>query len=1360
MPSNGGRANGGGSGNGKSKSNASKSTPRPTGPKRVRAAKSKGTTNAVEKFAGPVHDLDWVMAQWSLLGNKGSPDSKIASNPKSVLSNYVSALTGSPPVYKSRPVFIEGRQMMRVTIVADPAPPPPPSVLGGPSLPPMSEPVIGTGDGSAKDAAKIAAMHAMFQLRALGLVNAANAPTQPKRKLQPLPATAADSDVDPSQAPALEGKTVTLVNGDKIGLEDARVFIDLYCKKYDFASPDVKYKNTSTKGKKVGEASWEASLSIAGSLLGIGQAKSKKEAANAAYLDTARHIDSYGSELWEEYRERKRNNLVAKGQAPPHVAFHVDGQTNAQLARTLHDSESSALYHEAQEMMAQIEREKAQWSNAGDWKEYTEQELANGGDYSQNRRFDLARKSQELMDRLKNYEIDEPMAKMRRQRESLPVTSNAAALLAKINTSSVTVVLAATGSGKTTQLPQLILDDWIMRGEGAQCNIICTQPRRIAAVSVAERVAKERGESLGESVGYQVRFDSSPPAPNGSILFCTTGLFLRRMQTDLNRPADQQGFLDTCTHVCVDEVHERDVDTDLLLFVLRMLLHKRRKQGKREIKVVLMSATIDPILFQQYFAHPDTGQLAPTIEVPGRAFPVKQHYLEDIVQELRDLRLGAREGGWVFQDEIVVKYLERELVPRLEMDPRTGRPIGDIDDLKMPYPLLALVIANVIAKSDEGHVLVFLPGWDEIKAVDEILQDSRNYPLLGINFRTRGYEIHKLHSSVPLAEQQAVFESPPPGVRRIVLSTNIAETSVTIPDVVYVVDSAKCKEKRYDPERRLSQLVSAWTGTSNVRQRAGRAGRHRPGEYYGIVSRARYETMDVHQTVEMLRTDLAQTSMMISGLELPGLKVEDVLSDTIQPPERARIKAAMHTLLQVGAIDHDEKLTSLGRVLLQIPVEVAVGKLCLYGSFFRCLDSTLTLAAILTNRDPFLSPPLLKAEADRAKNKFTPTEFRSDTFAVLNAYNEWWNLQSRGNYSAANEFAHTNFLSKPTLLLIAKVREHILQSLDKAGVLSISGGRDAIAARPGSTFRRHREAKVPASLNVNGDSLPLLSALVATALSPNFAIRVSEKSLRTQQDKSCTIHPSSVNSRRNEKAADLPVTSSKQIYAFVEKSKTGGISDKGGQIFLRGTTLLDPLGYMLFGAASLRRMVNGGIESDQWLPLVGNDYVLDDVENLKSNLDLSMLRVFEGLDIAGSRKATRQGPQDRRDEDDSESDEDLPMERKAAPLSSQEVTDLDTLTSNVVHLLNLYAEARGAGSTVSSRYPSRAPSPFGVRQPSRDVTGSKPATRSATPSSAGGRPSGTALSYGPPDPDSRTTTQSFAVRGTAASSRRPAGERW
>jgi HrpA-like RNA helicase len=205
----------------------------------------------------------------------------------------------------------------------------------------------------------------------------------------------------------------------------------------------------------------------------------------------------------------------------------------------------------------------------------------------------LNQKSQEMRLKLQTYQTDDKVAKLRQQRASLPVTSHASSVLSKIAVSSVVVVLAATGSGKTTQIPQLILDDAISEGKGAECNIVCTQPRRIAAISVAERVAKERGQVLGDQVGYQVRFESKLPKKDGSIMFCTTGLFLRRLQSDLDKTAagggkEGESFLDGVTHVAVDEVHERDVDTDLLLFVLRRLLHERRKMGKKEIKVVLM----------------------------------------------------------------------------------------------------------------------------------------------------------------------------------------------------------------------------------------------------------------------------------------------------------------------------------------------------------------------------------------------------------------------------------------------------------------------------------------------------------------------------------------------------------------------------------------------------------------------------------------------------------------------------------------------------------------------------------------------------------------------------------------------------
>lgn len=246
--------------------------------------------------------------------------------------------------------------------------------------------------------------------------------------------------------------------------------------------------------------------------------------------------------------------------------------------------------------------------------------------------------------------------------------------------------------------------------------------------------------------------------------------------------------------------------------------------------------------------------MTPVVSVPGRSFPVEKFFIETVNKELTSLRLNDYQGGWVFRDEKVQKYLNRELHEPLEINPTTGKVERDNDELDMPWPLVALTVAHVLRKSEDGHVLVFLPGWDDIKAVHTTLLDRQ---LMGINFRDETkYEIHLLHSTIPVADQQKVFTPPSPGVRRVILSTNIAETSVTIPDVVYVVDTGKIKEKRFDPTRHLSSLVTAWVGTSNLNQRAGRAGRHRPGEYYGLLSQRRYDALHTHSTVEMKRTDL------------------------------------------------------------------------------------------------------------------------------------------------------------------------------------------------------------------------------------------------------------------------------------------------------------------------------------------------------------------------------------------------------------------------------------------------------------------------------------------------------------------------
>ncbi len=408
------------------------------------------------------------------------------------------------------------------------------------------------------------------------------------------------------------------------------------------------------------------------------------------------------------------------------------------------------------------------------------------------------------------------------------------------------------------------------------------------------------------------------------------------------------------------------------------------------------------------------------------------------------------------------------------------------EDMDIPFPLIAATVSHIIQESSEGHVLVFLPGWEEISKVQKLLTTGRWI----VDFSD--FEIHLLHSTVPLEAQQAVFRPPKnPHTRRIILTTNIAETSVTIPDVVYVVDSARLKENRYDPERHMTSLVTSWIGSSNVNQRAGRAGRHRPGTYYGVLSRGHCEALNTYQTVEMARVDLTNVVMHVKALNFPNMDVKSVLGATIEPPDPQRIDIALEALRVAGALDTEENLTALGRILLQIPVDVHVGRLVLYGSFFRCLDDALTLAAILSSRDPWLCPMMMKAEARKAKASWLPPDFRSDILATWKAYNAWNKMMSERRFIEAHQFCQDNFLSRLTLLSMQKLRSQILSSLRQAGVLR---------ATTQGPIRAYADELSP-ELNEHSGSLPILAALITVASQPKFALGFAPAALRTRRDK-------------------------------------------------------------------------------------------------------------------------------------------------------------------------------------------------------------------------------------------------------------------
>jgi ATP-dependent RNA helicase DHX36 len=541
----------------------------------------------------------------------------------------------------------------------------------------------------------------------------------------------------------------------------------------------------------------------------------------------------------------------------------------------------------------------------------------------------LATKSEDLSARLNKFRSAPNMEKLRNQRAELPLNQYQTAVKDLVDDNKVCVIVGATGSGKTTQLPQLILDQAIDQGLGAECNIICTQPRRIAAMSVAKRVAVERGEELGQSVGYKVRFSNSPPQWGGSITYCTTGMLLRVLDNDWTA-------LKGISHVIVDEVHERDIQIDFLLVLLRRLVEARRRgEDVPNCKIILMSATIDATMFRRYFgAGYDEGQ-CPLIEIPGRMFPVKPYYLDDILTVL-DKYPSAKEG--LVKDIVTKKYLDKERIARRdavaalaaeeeEEAEQTGidwsktGSAWEEEDIEMkgeendqPDVLLANIIAHLCQNQGEGAILVFLPGIKEITALYNMMQ---SVDILGVNFRDPAlYQLYMLHSSIPTMQQE-VFNPTPPGVRKIILSTNIAETSVTIPEVVYVVDTCKVRVSRYSQLRRSTALVNSWISQSSARQRAGRAGRVRPGEYYALVYPERHAALPMGDMAEIKRSDLQEVCLSVRSFGIMD-PIGEVLQECIEPPSSLAVATALQALKTLGALDPDETVTALGCILSEL----------------------------------------------------------------------------------------------------------------------------------------------------------------------------------------------------------------------------------------------------------------------------------------------------------------------------------------------------------------------------------------------------------------------------------------------------------
>ncbi|XP_047202025.1 ATP-dependent RNA helicase TDRD9 isoform X2 [Girardinichthys multiradiatus] len=579
---------------------------------------------------------------------------------------------------------------------------------------------------------------------------------------------------------------------------------------------------------------------------------------------------------------------------------------------------------------------------------------------------------------------------------SLPITKNKEELVSFIESNSVVIIRGATGSGKTTQLPQFILDHY--NEKNAPCNIVVTQPRKIGATSIARWVAAQRKCTLGSLVGYQVALEKMA-TEHTRLIYLTTGVLLQKLVLAKS--------LTEFSHIFVDEVHERTEDMDFLLLVLRKLLHS----NSRHVKIILMSATINCREFADYFATPIWGKMSPAyvFEVEGAPYTIEEFYLDDL-QKLFPYRIESP-----YPDDLMISPKMYDLAISL---------IQNFDEIEGKDFSKAQKDGGLTV-SERGSVLVFLPGIHEIRCMQETLAKLVHQRL----------QIYPLHSSVTLEEQNGVFLSPVPGYRKVILSTNIAESSVTVPDVKYVIDFCLARRLVCDKDTNYQSLLLTWASKTNCNQRKGRAGRVSKGYCYRLVTKD-FWTNEIPEYMipEMQLVPLSTILLKVKLLNMGDPR--SLLCTALSPPNLVDIVRTVLQLIEMGALSaktdgktqsEDGELTFLGRVLAHLPVDLYLGKMIVLGHVFGCLDECLIIAASHSLKSFFAIPAMQQLAGHRSKLAFA-RGVPSDSMAFVNAFKAWYSARKKGELRHPKDelsWGRENFIQIKRIREVAELYEDL-----------------------------------------------------------------------------------------------------------------------------------------------------------------------------------------------------------------------------------------------------------------------------------------------------------------------------------------------
>ncbi|KAG0660097.1 DEAH-box ATP-dependent RNA helicase prp22 [Rhodotorula mucilaginosa] len=561
------------------------------------------------------------------------------------------------------------------------------------------------------------------------------------------------------------------------------------------------------------------------------------------------------------------------------------------------------------------------------------------------------------------------------QRKSLPIYKFRDQLIEAFANNQVLVVVGDTGSGKTTQMTQYLAE----AGYADRLKIGCTQPRRVAAMSVAKRVAEEVGCRLGQEVGYTIRFEDCT-SPDTKIKYMTDGMLQRECLVD----PDMSQY----SVLMLDEAHERTIATDVLFGLLKKSLKRRP-----DLKLIVTSATLDAEKFSEYFFG------CPIFTIPGRTFPVEILYTKEPEPD----------------------YLDAALITVMQI--HLSEPPGDI--------------------------LLFLTGQEEIDTSCEILYERMK--ALGPN--VPDLIILPIYSALPSEMQSRIFEPAPPGARKVILATNIAETSLTIDGIYYVIDPGFVKQNAYDPRLGMDSLIVTPISQAQARQRSGRAGRTGPGKCYRLYTEAAYRNEMLPNSIpDIQRQNLAHTILM-----LKAMGINDLLNfDFMDPPPHQTMITALENLYALSALDDEGLLTRLGRKMADLPIEPPLAKMLIASVDLECSEEILTIVAMLSvGGSVFYRPKEKQAQADAKKAKFHQPE--GDHLTLLTVYNGW----AASKFS--NPWCSENFIQGRAMRRAQDVRKQLLGIMDryKHDILSCGKNYNRVRRAITSGYFRHAAKKDP-----------------------------------------------------------------------------------------------------------------------------------------------------------------------------------------------------------------------------------------------------------------------------------------------------------